>query len=98
MPTFISTLKFTEKGIQGIHESHKRGAVFKTAVKKMGVKVTGEYWTLGYFDGLIIFDAPDDETAAAAMVQLSSQGFVHTTTARAFQANELDKVVAKLGK
>jgi len=98
MPTFISTLKFTEKGIHGIRESHKRGAAFKTAAKKMGVKVTGEYWTLGYFDGLIIFDAPDDGTAAAAMIHLSAEGFVHTTTARAFHPNEIDKVVAKLGK
>lgn len=98
MPTFISTLKFTEKGIQEIRETGKRAAAFKTAAKKMGVKVTGEYWTLGYFDGVIVFDAPDDETAAAAMIQLSGQGNVHTTTSRAFQVNEIDKVVAKLGK
>ena len=52
----------------------------------MGVKVTSDYWTLGYFDGVIIFDAPDGETAAAAMIQLSGQGHVHTTTSRAFQA------------
>jgi uncharacterized protein with GYD domain len=98
MATFITTIKFTEKGIQGIQESPKRAAAFKASAKKMGVKVTDIYWTLGYFDGVLIFDAPDDETATAAMLQLSSQGNVHTTTARAFDAGAMEKVVGLLAK
>ncbi|HEV3417013.1 MAG TPA: GYD domain-containing protein [Pirellulales bacterium] len=98
MATFITTLKFTEKGIQGIRESGKRAAAFKAAAKKMGIKVIGNYWTLGYFDGVMVFEAPDDETATAAMLQLSGQGYVHTTTGRAFDASEIEKVVTLLGK
>lgn len=98
MATFITTIKFTEKGIQGIQESPKRAAAFKAAAKRMGVKVTEIYWTLGYFDGVIIFDAPDEESATAAMLHLSSQGNVHTTTTRAFRSTEMEKVVGLLGK
>ena len=98
MATFITTIKFTEKGIQGIQESPKRAAAFKAAAKRMGVKVTEIYWTLGYFDGVIIFDAPDEESATAAMLHLSSQGNVHTTTNRAFRSTEMEKVVGLLGK
>ncbi len=98
MATFITTIKFTEKGIQGIQESPRRAAAFKAAAKKMGVKVTDIYWTLGYFDGVVIFDAPDDESATAAMLHLSAQGNVHTTTARAFRSTEMEKVVNLLGK
>jgi uncharacterized protein with GYD domain len=98
MATFVTTIKFTQKGLEAISESTKRAAAFKAAAKKMGVKVTATYWTTGYFDGVIIFEAPDDETASAATLHLSGQGFVHTTTARAFQAGEMDNVVAKLGK
>jgi uncharacterized protein with GYD domain len=98
MATFISTVKFTQKGLEAVRETSKHAAAFKASAKKMGVKVTGIYWTLGYFDGVIIFDAPDDETATAAMLQLSGLGNVHTTTARAFDAGQIDKVVAKLGK
>jgi len=97
MATFVTTIKLTEKGLQGIKESGKRAAAFKAAAKKMGVKVTGVYWTLGQFDGVIVFDAPDDETATAAMLSLSAQGNVTTTTARAFTAEEIGKVVEKLG-
>jgi uncharacterized protein with GYD domain len=98
MATFITTIKFTQKGVQGIHESPKRAAAFKAAAKKMGVKVTDIYWTLGYFDGILIFEAPDDETASAAMLHLSAQGNVHTTTARAFGSTEMEKVVGLLGE
>ncbi len=98
MATFISTVKFTQKGIEAVRETSKRAAAFKASAKKMGVKVTSVYWTLGYFDGVVIFDAPDDETAAAAMMQLSGLGNVHTTTCRAFDSGQIDKVVAKLGK
>ena len=98
MATFITTIKFTQQGIKGIDETTKRAAALKAAGKKLGVKVTDIYWTLGYFDGVVIFDAPDDETATAAMLHLSAQGNVHTTTARAFGSTEMEKVASILRK
>jgi uncharacterized protein with GYD domain len=98
MATFITTIKFTEQGIKAIGETTKRAAAFKAAAKKMGAKVTEIYWTLGEFDGLVVLDAPDDETAAATLLHLGISGNVHTTTARAFNAAEMAKVLAKLSK
>jgi uncharacterized protein with GYD domain len=98
MATFVATLKFTQQGIETIRESPKRAAAFKSAAKKMGVKVTDEYWTLGAFDGLVIFEAPDEAKATAAMLYLSSLGNVTTTTARAFSPGEIEKVIGVLGK
>ena len=68
MATFVSTIKFTEQGIKAIGETTKRAAAVKAAAKKMKVKVTDIYWTLGPFDGLLVFDAPDDETATAMLL------------------------------
>lgn len=98
MATFITTLRFTEKGIQRVQESPKRAAAFTTAAKKMGVRVVALYWTLGSFDGMIILEAPDDRTAAAAMFSLASKGNVQTTTVQAFDAAEIEKVIGTLGK
>jgi len=98
MATFITTVNFTEQGIQNIHESPKRAAAFKTAAKKLGVKVRDIYWTLGSFDGVVVFDAPDDETATAAMLHLSSQGNVQTKTTRAFDSSEIEKIIGLLAK
>jgi uncharacterized protein with GYD domain len=62
----------------------------------MKIKVKEIYWTLGAFDGAIVFDAPDDETATAAMLHLGSLGSVQTTTARAFNLVEMDEILSKL--
>lgn len=96
MPTFISTIKFTEQGVQNIKGTCTRANAFKSAAKKMGVKVQDIYWTLGPFDGLLVFDAPDDETATALMLHLGSSGNVHTQTARAYKAAEMEGILAKL--
>ncbi len=96
MATFITTIKYTQQGIKGIDETTKRAAALKLAAKKIGVKVTGIYWTLGEHDGLLIFDAPDDETATALALHLGALGNVHTSTSRAFTAPEMDAILAKV--
>ena len=96
MATFISTIKFTEQGIQNIKETGKRANAFKAAAKKLGAKVNDIYWTLGAFDGAILFEAPDDETATALMLGLSSLGNVQTRTARAFDAKDMDGILSKM--
>lgn len=96
MATFVSTIKFTEQGIKAIKDTTKRFASIKATAKKMGVKVMNVFWTLGDHDGLLIFEAPDDETATALMLQIGISGNVQTTTARAFTAAEMDGILAKM--
>jgi uncharacterized protein with GYD domain len=96
MATYISTIKFTAQGIKTIKETTKRAASIKAASKKIGVKVTNIFWTLGAYDGLLIFEAPDDETATALMLHIGTSGNVQTTTARAFTAAEMDGILAKI--
>ena len=96
MATYISTVQFTDQGMKGIKDTCKRAAAFKTSAKNMGVEVKSIFWTLGPVDGLVIFDAPEDETATAAMLHLGSFGNVHTQTARAYQAEEMESILGKL--
>ncbi len=96
MATFVSSIKFTAQGIQNIRDTSKRAAALKAAAKKAGVKIKEIYWTLGPSDGLLVFEAADDETATALMLHLSSQGNVQTQTSRAFTAGEIDKILASM--
>src|SRR5215469_4189752 len=98
MATFITTLHFTEQGLKAVRDTCNRAAAFKTAAEKLGIKVTGQYWTLGAFDGVIVFEAPDEVTATAAMLHLSSQDNLRTQTARAFDAAEMQKILGQLPK
>lgn len=95
MATFITTIKFTAQGIQEISQTTKRANAFKAAAKKIGVKVKDIYWTLGDTDGVLILEAPDDETATSSLLHLGIKGFVHTSTVRAFNATEMDAILAK---
>lgn len=96
MATFVSTVTFSEQGMQNIKATCERSRAFKSAAEKMGVQIRDIFWTLGTHDGLIVFDAPDEETATAAMLQLSSQGNVHTQTARAYNAEEIESILGKI--
>jgi uncharacterized protein with GYD domain len=96
MATFITTITFTQQGLKGIDETTKRAAALKAAGKKLGVKVTDIYWTLGEHDGVLIFEAPDDETATTLLLHLGAAGNVRTTTERAFTAAEMDGILTKV--
>ena len=94
--TFITTIKFMQQGIKGINETTTRAAAVKVWAKKMGVKIRDVYWILGEYDGVLIFDAPNDEAASAMLLHLGNMGNVHTTTCRAYTAAEMDKILAKV--
>lgn len=96
MATFISTFKFTEQGIKSVQDTCKRANAFKSAAKKKGAKIVDVYWTLGPFDGMVILDAPDEETATALMLQVGMQGNVRSQTTRAFKAAEMEEILAKV--
>lgn len=96
MATFLATIKFTQQGIKDIAHTTKRAAIFKAEAKKLGAKVKEVFWTLGDHDGLLILEAPDDETATAVMLHLGAMGNVHTSTCRAYTAAEMEKILAKV--
>ena len=96
MATFVSTVQFTDQGTKDIRATRERAGAFKSSAEKMGVDVKNLFWTLGPFDGLIVFDAPDEETATALMLHLGSFGNVHTQTTRAYQADEMEQILTKI--
>ncbi len=96
MATFITTMHFTEHGIKAVRDTCERAAAFKATAKKMGVEVTGTYWTLGAIDGVIICEAPDEETVTAALLHLGSLGNIRTQTARAYNSAEMQKILGLL--
>jgi len=94
--TYITTLHFTEQGIKAVRDACDRAATFQAAAEPVGVRVAGVYWTLGAFDGVLVWEAPDEETATAALLHLGSLGNVRTQTARAFDPAEMQKILGLL--
>ena len=95
MATYVTLIRFTEKGSKSIKDTTKRAADFKTSAKKMGIEVKETYWCMGAYDGDLIFEAPEDETATAGMLSLRSQDNVTTQTMRSYTAAEMSKILGK---
>jgi uncharacterized protein with GYD domain len=95
-PTYISLVKFTDKGIEGARQTTQRVAAWAAKVKSMGVTIKQMYWTLGEYDQVCVFEAPDDETAASVLLAADMLGNIRTQTMRAFTAAEMDKILAKV--
>lgn len=95
MATYINFIKLTDQGLRNYKDTVARAETYWAAVKAAGGRVIQELWTLGDYDMIALIEAPDDETAAALALQVSSLGNVRTTTLRAFTAEEMRRIAAK---
>ena len=95
MPSYVALMTWTDQGVKSFKDSVDRAEAAEVALSPVGIKFKDLYWTVGSYDLVGIFDAPDDETLAAALLALAAQGNLRTTTLRAFTANEMKGVIAK---
>jgi uncharacterized protein with GYD domain len=93
MPTYAILFNWTEQGIKNYKDSPSRVDAATEAMAKAGVRIRDIYWTLGPYDLVGIFDADSDEAATAALLQLGAQGNVRTTTMRAFDRAEFERLI-----
>jgi uncharacterized protein with GYD domain len=96
MPTYISLVQFTDKGIQAAKETTRRMADWAVKVQSQGVTIKQMFWTLGPYDQVCIFEAPDDETAAGVLLAADMLGSIRTQTMRAFTTSEMEKILKKV--
>jgi len=96
MATYISLVQFTDKGIQAAKETTQRVADWASKVESMGVSIKQMYWTLGRYDQVCVFEAPDDETAASVLLAADMLGNIRTRTMRAFTTFEMEKILSKV--
>jgi uncharacterized protein with GYD domain len=95
MPTFLALITETQEGESKIRDSVARAAAFRDEASSFGVKIKELYWTMGAYDGFILFDAPDAQTASALLLRLASRGAVRTQTLQAFDAREMEAILKK---
>ncbi len=95
MATYISLLKFTEKGAKAIKQTLARASQFQKSAAKSGVKILGQYWTMGSYDGVIILQATHENDALRCLTDLAALGYVTTHTLPAFEADEIREIVKR---
>jgi uncharacterized protein with GYD domain len=97
MATYILLATYTEQGLRGIKDTVKRTEAVREMAKKAGVTMKESYWTLGQYDVVAVFEAPDDAVMTAFALTVSKLGNVKTHTLRAFSGKEMSGIVGKLG-
>ncbi len=54
------------------------------------------YWTVGAYDMVAIFTAPNDEAMSAHLLEIGTLGNVRTTTLRAYDEEEMKGILQRL--
>ena len=96
MATYIVLSTFTDQGVRSAKDTTKRADAVKELAKKFGATAKEIFWTLGRYDVVAIFEAPDDASMTALGLALGAAGNVRTQTLRAFSREEMNGVLAKL--
>ncbi len=95
MPTYVNLIKLTEQGIRNYKDTVQRAEEYWAGIERAGGRVLYEVWTMGEYDIVVLFEAPDDETATSLALQVSALGNVRTTTMRAFDAEEMRSIIER---
>jgi len=96
MATFITLAKYTAQGIANIKESPARLDAAREQLSAIGVTIKDFYLTMGEYDILTIVEAPDNATAAKALIALGAQGNISTTSMAALTEDEYRALIADM--
>jgi len=96
MPTYVTLIRWTDQGVRNAKDSIQRSGAFRSDLERRGGKLLSIYWTQGQYDIVTTIEAPDDQTAMAALLALGGLGNVRTETLHAFNETEMQSVIQKL--
>ena len=97
MPKYLVTGSYTAEGLKGLLKeggSGRRKAV-EDAVKAMGGHLESYYFSFGDHDVVSIVEVPDNVSAAALAIGISSTGTVGTRTTVLLTPEEVDQATKK---
>ena len=96
MPHYITLMRWTSQGIAGLPAWRERVEEGERIIEETGGKLVGVWVTLGQYDVVEVFEAPDDDTALEIITKLQRHGSEQTETLRAFTRDEAEAIIRKL--
>lgn len=96
MATYVMLVQWTEQGMRQVEESPKRLDAARRVLKDMGGDIKAFYMTMGDYDLVAIYEAPDDAVAARFTLMLGRMGNVRTRTLKAFPEAAYREIVSSL--
>jgi uncharacterized protein with GYD domain len=96
MTTYVALVRWTEQGIRQVKDSPNRLDKAKNMLKEMGGRFTTVLMTMGDYDLVMLYEAPDDAVAARFTLMLGTLGNVRTTTLKAFPEQAYREIINSL--
>jgi uncharacterized protein with GYD domain len=97
MAKYLLTASYTADGVKGLMKDggSKRQQAAEAAVKSVGGRMEAFYFAFGEHDAIVLIDAPDNASVAAASMAINASGAVQTKTVVLLTAEEIDQATRK---
>ena len=97
MTTYVALVNWTDQGARDVAGSPKRLDAARQQLESMGGRFQSVYMTMGEYDLVLIYEAPDDAIAARLSLMLARHGNIRTKTMKAFPEAAYREIVSSLG-
>jgi uncharacterized protein with GYD domain len=97
MSIYIMLANWTDQGARNVKDSPRRLDAAKKALEDVGGEFKSFFMTMGDFDMVGIYEAPDDAVAARFTLQVGQLGNIRTRTLKAFPESAFREIIASLG-
>ncbi len=96
MFTYVMLGNWTEEGARRVQDSPRRLDSAKKSLEEMGGRFQTFFMTMGDYDMVAIYEAPDDAVAARFTLQVGQLGSIRTRTMKAFPEAAYREIIASL--
>ena len=97
MTTYIALINWTDQGAKSVRDSARRFDAAKKMLQDMGGDFKAIFMTMGDYDLIAVYEAPDDAVAARFTLQWGMLGNVQTKTLKAFPEAAYREIINSLG-
>ena len=97
MSTYIMLANWTDQGARNVTDSPRRLDAAKKALENVGGQFKAFFMTMGEFDMIGIYEAPDDAVAARFTLEVGQLGNIRTRTLKAFPETAYGEIIVSLG-
>jgi uncharacterized protein with GYD domain len=100
MPLYMTQFSYTAEAWSALAKSPQdRGQAFAALTQKLGGRFHNIYYCFGDYDGLVMFEADDDRSAAATIVAAIAPGHLKATkTTPLFTMEEALDIMRRAGE
>ena len=96
MPSYVMLANWTDQGVRSIDDLPKRIDQAKRLLGDMGGQFSSLHMTMGAYDLIGIYDAPDDAVAVRFTLLIEKMGNLRTTSLKAFPEQALREIVRSI--